>query len=139
MTVSSIPVLSKSYVFDPRPRLPFRIAAKRYWISEYPYAIDHSTASKTSEDALTLVFMHAHGSHKEQWEPTIERLFVNQEAAPRATVSMRFHDMWSLDMPNQGDSAILNEDVLQYGCDIGEIHISFAAMNIISIEFLKCM
>jgi len=115
MTTGSIPVLSKSYVFDPRPRLPFRIAVKRYWIGECPDVIDREKFSKHREDVLTLVFMHGIGAHKEHWEPTIQRLFLNQQAAARRSV--RFHDMWSLDMPNQGDSAILNEEPLRWGCD----------------------
>ena len=101
---------SKSYVFDPRPRSPFRMAAKRYWIGEFPDAV-----SETREDVLTLVFTHGNGAHKEQWELTIQRLFEHQQAATRRAV--RFHDMWSIDIPNQGDSAILNEEVLQWGYD----------------------
>jgi pimeloyl-ACP methyl ester carboxylesterase len=120
MTTGSIPVLSKSYVFDPRPLLPFQIVAKRYWIEGCQYAIDRDT-SKTREDVLTLVFMHGNGAHKEQWEPTIQRLLENQQRAARRTV--RFHDMWSLDMPNQGDSAILNEETLLWGYDICKIYI----------------
>ena len=120
---TSISVLSKNYTFDPRPRSsPFRIVAKRYWIGELcPDADDHDTFSKTREDVLTLVFIHGNGAHKEHWEPTIQRLFENQQAATRGTV--RFHDMWSLDMPNQGDSAILNEETLLWGYDICKIHI----------------
>lgn len=50
--------------------------------------------SKSREGAITLP---GHAAHKEQWEPTIQRLFQNQQAAPRSTV--RFHDIWSLDLP----------------------------------------
>ena len=121
MTIGSIPVLSKSYVFDPRPRLPFRIAAKRYWVGECPDGIDRDKFSKTRKDVLTLVFMHGNGAHKEHWEPTIQRLFQNQHTAGRRAV--RFHDMWSLDMQNQGDSAILNEEVLRWGYDTCKLHV----------------
>ena len=121
MTIGSVPVLSKSYVFDPRPRFQFQIVAKRYWIGECPDAIDRDDFSKHREDVLTLVFMPGNGAHKEHWEPTIQQLFQNQQAAARRTV--RFHDMWSLDMPNQGDSAILNEETLLQGYDICKIHI----------------
>ena len=86
------------------------MAAKRYWIGEFPDAV-----SETREDVLTLVFTHGNGAHKEQWELTIQRLFEHQQAATRRAV--RFHDMWSIDIPNQGDSAILNEEVLQWGYD----------------------
>ena len=121
MATGSTPVLSKNYTFDPRPLFPFRIAAKRYWIEECPYAIDRDTSSNTREDVVTLVFMHGTAAHKELGEPMIQRLFENQQAATRRTV--QFHDMWSLDMPNQGDSAMLNEETLRSGCDTCKIHI----------------
>ncbi|KAF8452387.1 Alpha/beta hydrolase family-domain-containing protein [Boletus edulis BED1] len=113
MTTGSNVVLSRIYVFDPRPRFPFQIVAKRYWIGDCP---DGPGVSKTLEDDLTLVFMSGNGTPKEQWEVTIQRLFQHQQAAPRKTV--QFHDMWSLEMPNQGDSAVLNEEVLRWGYDI---------------------
>ena len=119
MATGSIPVLSKSYTFDPRPLFPYRIVANRYWIEEFPYATDRDTSSKTREDVLTLVFMHGNGAHKELGGPMILRLFQNEQTAPRSSV--RFHDMWSLDMPNQGDSAILNEETLRSGYDICKI------------------
>ena len=128
MATSSIPVLSKSYTFDPRPLFPFQIVAKRYWIEGCPYAVDCDTSSNTRENVITLVFLHANGSHKELGEPMIQRLFEIQQAATRRTV--RFHDMWSLDLPNQGDSAILNEETLRSGYDTCKVHI-FSVMNII--------
>ena len=133
MTICSVSVLSKSYVFDPRPRLPFRIAAKRYWIEERPDGIGRDNFSKTCqwEDVLTLVLTSGNGAQKEHWEPTIQRLFENQKTAPQRTV--RFHDMWSLDMPNQGDSAMLNEETLRSGYDICKILMFFTVMNINSI------
>ena len=127
MAICSVPVLSMSYVFDPRPHFPFRIVAKRYWIGELcPDADDHDTFSKTREDVLTPVFVHGIGAHKEHWEPTIQQLFQNQQAATRGTV--RFRDMWTLDLPNHGDSAILNEEtlLLGYDSDTCKIHISFS-------------
>lgn len=115
MTPGSVPVSSKNYVFDPRPHFPFRIVAKRYWIGEHcPDATDQPV-SKTQQDALTLVFLHGSGAHKEHWEPTIQRLFDNEHTVRSA---LRFHDMWALDMPNHGDSAILNEDALRWGYDL---------------------
>ena len=87
MTICSLPVLSKSYVFDPRPHFPFQIVAKRYWIGELcADASDHDIFSKTREDVRTLVFLHGNGAHKEQGELTIQRLFQNQQTAARRTV-----------------------------------------------------
>ena len=121
MATGSIHLLSKNYAFDPRPLFPFRIAAKRYSIEEWPYAIDRDTSSKTREDVLTLVFMNGNGGHKELSEPMIQQLIEKQQGAAGRTV--RFHDMWSLDMPNQGDSAVLNEETLRSGYDTCKIHI----------------
>ena len=138
MTSYSVPVFSKSYVFDPRPHFPFRIVAKRHWIGELcPDTDDHDTFSKTREDVLTLVFMQGIGAHKEHWEPTIQRLFENQQAATQGTV--RFHDMWSLDMANQGDSAILNEETLLWGYDICKIHFFHSHEYLIVPFTLGCM
>ncbi|KAF8551877.1 alpha/beta-hydrolase [Imleria badia] len=117
MTTGPISVFSKNYVFDPRPRFPLRVVAKRYWMGELgPDGDDHDTFSKTREDVRTLVFIHGLGCHKEHWEPTIERLFEDEQAS--TGTSVRFRDMWSLDLLNHGDSAILNEEVLRWGYDI---------------------
>lgn len=116
MASGSIPVevFSKNYVFDPRPRFPFRIVAKRYWIGELdPDADDNDIFSKTREDVRTLVLMHGVAAHKEHWEPTIQWLFENERALTAAPVRLR--DMWSIDLPNHGDSAVLNEEVLRWG------------------------
>jgi hypothetical protein len=55
-------LVSKSYVYDPRPNYPLLITAKRYWIPDASY----------DNDALTLIFAHGTGFHKENWEPTID-------------------------------------------------------------------
>ncbi|GBE85089.1 alpha/beta-hydrolase [Sparassis crispa] len=90
----------EAYVCDPRPNYPLFITAKRYWIPD-----------DTSEDpeALTLVFAHGTGFHKEQWEPTIEELYdsVRREGKPRM-----IREAWSIDAPNGGDAAVLNEETL---------------------------
>ena len=138
MATGSIPVFSKNYTFDPRPRFPFRLVVKRYWIGEPCLdADDHDTFSKTREDVLTLVFMGGIGAHKEHCEPTIQRLFENQQATSRGTV--RFRDMWSLDMPNQGDSAILNEEILRWGYEICRIRIFSQSSTLTPFPLLECM
>ena len=110
-------MFSKNYVFDPRPRFPFRIVVKRHWVGELcPDADVDDSFSKTREDVCTLVLIHGLAGHKEHWEPTIQRLFENEQASTRTSV--RFRDMWSLDLPNHGDSAILNEEVLRWGHDM---------------------
>lgn len=94
---------SESYVFDPRPNYPLLITAKRYWKAE--------TQRTNDEDALTLVLAHGTGFHKEQWEPTIDDLFAVLDQ--QQTVKVR--EVWSIDAPNHGDAAILNEGALRWG------------------------
>ena len=48
------------------------------------------------------------------------------------------YDMWSLDMLNQGDSAILNAETLQCGYDTCKIHIFSQPWILIPIP-LECM
>ncbi|KAG0028519.1 hypothetical protein BGZ82_008405 [Podila clonocystis] len=50
-----------------------------------------------------MVITHANGFHKELWEPVLARL--DPRWAPP--------DMYSIDCRNQGDSAILNKDILE--------------------------
>ncbi|KAG9315786.1 hypothetical protein JVU11DRAFT_3435 [Chiua virens] len=68
--------------------------------------------NKARANLLTLIFTHASGAHKEWWEPIIHRLFEQQCMSGGL---LRFQDMWTIDMPNHGDSAVLNEEVLAWG------------------------
>ena len=90
-------------MFDPRPNYPLLITANRYPFSENP-------------GGLTLVFAHGTGFHKEQWEPTIEDLKKLDDTGI-------IREVWSIEAPNHGDSAILNEEVLRLGytpiCEYG--------------------
>lgn len=106
---STFKVFSKSYVFDPRPQLPFKISAKRYWTDSNSDVDD----DKTQGEALTVIFAHANGFHKEHWEPIIHRLFEQQRAAEQC--ALRIQDMWAIDAPNHGDAAVMNEEVLAWG------------------------
>lgn len=112
MKQEAIKVFSKLYVFDPRPHFPLRVVAKRYWTE---VCMD-TPIDEAQREAVTLIFTHATGFHKEHWEPTIQRLFENQRALP-----FRIEDMWSIDAPNHGDAAVLNEDVLAWGYRICEL------------------
>ena len=72
------------------------IVAERYWIQvgECPDAV-----CKTREDVLMLVFLLGGGTNKEVLEPTIHRLFQNQQTA--ALQKVQFQDMWSLNLLNE--------------------------------------
>lgn len=97
-----MPALSKeSYTFDPRPNYPFLISANRYFLPSSPHLND--------DEALTLICTHGTGFHKEQWEPTLEHLFA------LVGDQVKIREVWSIDAPNHGDSAVLNEHTLQWG------------------------
>ncbi|KIJ33543.1 hypothetical protein M422DRAFT_213426 [Sphaerobolus stellatus SS14] len=84
----------QSYVFDWKPDYPLAITAKRY--------LDSSNVP----EGYTLILAHGTGFHKEQWEPTIKHLFAfSKNAFP-------IREVWSVDCPNHGDAAIVNEDLL---------------------------
>ncbi|KAI8984799.1 Alpha/beta hydrolase family-domain-containing protein [Trametes punicea] len=56
---------------------------------------------------LSLILLHAIANHKETWLPTVEHLFGLQHAAP--TNAFTIVEVWSMDAPNHGRAAILNE------------------------------
>jgi pimeloyl-ACP methyl ester carboxylesterase len=86
-------------MFDPRPDYPLLITAKRYW---------RPPESSLSLDPLTIIFAHGNGFHKKKWEPTIDELYVLLDKAGIDKI----RDVWSIDIPNHGDAAILNEQTL---------------------------
>ncbi|KAK0191651.1 hypothetical protein F5146DRAFT_1103580 [Armillaria mellea] len=76
--------------------------------SGYPLYWLASPASHGS-DALTLLCLHGTSFHKETWEPTLEKIFsLASLGGP-----VRIREVWTLDCPNHGASAVLNEAVLQ--------------------------
>ncbi|KAJ3505219.1 hypothetical protein NLJ89_g7532 [Agrocybe chaxingu] len=77
-----------------------KVAAKRYVLG----------ASASNSQGLTLAFAHCIGSHKEQWEPVIERLFSLQRMKDR---TRQIREAWSFDWQNHGDSAVLNRELLK--------------------------
>ncbi|KAF9104494.1 hypothetical protein BGX27_010066 [Mortierella sp. AM989] len=64
-----------------------------------------SSAAKSA--APPIIFTHANGFHKEIWEPVISRI------SPRWTAN----DLYAFDCRNQGDSAVLNKNVLEKSFD----------------------
>jgi len=95
----------KPFVFDSPPRkgisgAGLKLTAKRYTVRN----------SADNVDGLTLLFAHCIGSHKEQWEPTIQRIFHDQQSKD---THLRIREAWSFDWQNHGDAAVLNQDVLK--------------------------
>lgn len=98
---------TESFTFDPRPQYPFLITAKRYRLRTANYDVTPSS------DAFTLIFAHGTGFHKEQWEPTLSDLW--DHVGRQSGVTIR--EAWSVDCPNHGDAAVLNEKTLLWGYD----------------------
>ncbi|KAI5121764.1 hypothetical protein M0805_009575 [Coniferiporia weirii] len=77
----------------------------------------------SDDDAITIVFFHATGFFKETWEPLITRLLAlasgsGSESSEKAfgNSNLKIRDIYSIECPNHGESAILNERVLDtYG------------------------
>ncbi|KZT01785.1 alpha/beta-hydrolase [Laetiporus sulphureus 93-53] len=97
---------SQALVCDARPDFPLRIAVKRYW---------EPRISSEDPDALTLILAHGAGHHKEHWEPVIESLYRLSQRSARGMHRVKIRDVWSMDCPNHGDAAVLNEHTLKWG------------------------
>ncbi|KAF8637289.1 hypothetical protein AX17_002928 [Amanita inopinata Kibby_2008] len=81
-------------------RQPLKVVAKCYTDKD----------SGPDSDGLTLVLAHATGTHKEHWEPMLERLFELHRSKDGAH---RIRAAWAIDCQNHGDSALLNEAVIK--------------------------
>ncbi|KAI6043509.1 Alpha/beta hydrolase family-domain-containing protein [Pisolithus marmoratus] len=64
-----------------------------------------------SKEGLTLVLTHGLSSHKESYHPTIAHLL--RLNATRARYVNMIKEIWSIDMPNHGESAVLNRAYLE--------------------------
>jgi len=101
-----MPMSKESHVFDPRPWYNLKVTAKRYWRPQ-------DDAFTQDPDALTLILTHGAGFHKEQWEPTMDDLYKLLDH--RSNGSIKIREIWSIDCPNHGDAAVLNEEELEWG------------------------
>lgn len=97
-----VELLRERCVVDPRPAYPLQILGTRYYVN--PQATD----------GYTLVFLHALGMHKETWEVTISSLL---KIASQRIASAQVREIISLEIPNHGESAVLNEDALKKDFD----------------------
>ncbi|KAF9254421.1 hypothetical protein L218DRAFT_968158 [Marasmius fiardii PR-910] len=96
-------LLCEHFVLDQRSTYPLQVTANRYCLAQ-----DNESSTREGQSSrrpgLTLVFMHAIGSHKEGWEVTIQSLL--QRAREK---NVKIDDVFSIDAPNHGESAVLNE------------------------------
>ncbi|KAJ7050359.1 Alpha/beta hydrolase family-domain-containing protein [Mycena amicta] len=80
---------------------------RRLKMSVKRYALRESLPSSSGSSlGLTLLFAHCIGSHKEQWEPTLERIFALH--AQDGLVAEAYAFDWQM----HGDSAVLNRELL---------------------------
>lgn len=98
------------FIFDPRPEYPYQLCIKRYTHRDL-------SADPADSGAITLILTHGLGLHKEQWEPVLQDLFgllgtANSIAIGGAKLKIR--EAWSIELPDCGESALLNEEVLNH-------------------------
>ncbi|KAJ7131540.1 Alpha/Beta hydrolase protein [Mycena crocata] len=92
---------TSSIVFDcpqnasDAPGSVLKMYAKRYYTTE----------SMRNSNGMTLLFAHCIGAHKEQWEPTIRRIFELRGSL--------IYEAWAFDWQTHGDSAMLNQELLE--------------------------
>jgi hypothetical protein len=88
--------------YPPDGNYPLYVTARRYRVA----------GCKPDEDALTLVLLHSTSFHKETWEPTLERIFDRLNSAQGRIETPKIAEVWSIEAPNHGRSAVLNEQSL---------------------------
>ncbi|KAJ7489679.1 Alpha/beta hydrolase fold-1 [Mycena galericulata] len=76
------------------PGSVLKMSTKRYYTAD----------SARNFNGLTLLFAHCIGAHKEQWEPTIQRILHLRPS--------QVYEAWAFDWQTHGDSAVLNRDLL---------------------------
>lgn len=81
----------------------FSIACKTYKL-----APDSNKDVHSNTHTPPILFAHANGFHKEVWEPLMARL-----RSPWGE-----SDMYTLDLRNMGESAVLNKDILEDRCKV---------------------
>ncbi|KAL4079050.1 hypothetical protein J3A83DRAFT_4367769 [Scleroderma citrinum] len=77
------------------------------WCAALRYPV---SVRQRNEGGLTLVLTHGMSSHKESYHPMISRLLQLNSAGNRDTTGIR--EIWSIDLPNHGESAVLNRTLL---------------------------
>ncbi|KAF8956585.1 alpha/beta-hydrolase [Flammula alnicola] len=95
--------LVEKLILEPSESYPLYVLATRYSANPPPQS--------NSLDDYTLICLHAVGSHKESWEVTIQHL-LNLECKSGHHAHPRIREVYIIECPNHGESAILNADIL---------------------------
>ncbi|KAF5337656.1 hypothetical protein D9758_012998 [Tetrapyrgos nigripes] len=98
----------------PKPSTSRSDADKRLKMTAKRYTLD---GSERNVHGLTLLFAHCIGAHKEQWEPTIERIFHTQlnrhKNGIKKSKYYQIREAWAFDWQNHGDAGVLNRELLK--------------------------
>ncbi|KAF9011167.1 hypothetical protein BDQ17DRAFT_1405670 [Cyathus striatus] len=78
-----------------------------------PLTPSTGSSNITERGGYTLILTHAIGVHKETWEVTVRHLLglCNTGRSP-----YRVKELYSIENPNHGESALLNVDIIQARC-----------------------
>ncbi|KAJ6623661.1 hypothetical protein B0H10DRAFT_1786051 [Mycena sp. CBHHK59/15] len=68
------------------------------------------TPAASDPRGMTLLCAHGAGTHKEQWEPTLEQVFLKLKAQ---NLESRIHEVWAVNWQCHGAGAIINETALK--------------------------
>ncbi|KZT41903.1 hypothetical protein SISSUDRAFT_1030854 [Sistotremastrum suecicum HHB10207 ss-3] len=95
----------ETYVVDSRPSYHYRVMGNRYT----PKVPRDNSQSRVGKDKhISLIFLHATSMFKECFEPVIDLLFTGYSS--RSGKSPVIDEVWSIECPNHGYSAVLNAD-----------------------------
>ena len=82
---------------------PLQLSVKRYRFADYDHWRD--------EPGTILILTHGAGFHKEIWEPFLQEIDEAQRTSDLKGTS-RIKEAWTVDCPNHGPSAVLNDEFL---------------------------
>ena len=132
-----MPLRWEAYECAADDQYPLVVTAKRYWwepvgacrpgdsnSSSGPRRVGGGKERSDASD--TLVLLHSTSFCKESWEPVLETLFCTLETSGlgalsgveegtvrvRAREGVKVCEAWSVDCPNHGEAAVVNEVVL---------------------------
>ncbi|GAA5868095.1 hypothetical protein JCM3774_001019 [Rhodotorula dairenensis] len=99
------PITSEQVAAEKEAQEQLVVVGNRY----RPAAARNSAPTANRSPGLTLVLSHANGFYKEVWEPVLASVLAQIE---QRGSSLPVDEIWALDCAIQGDSAVLNDDVL---------------------------
>ncbi|KAF8578941.1 hypothetical protein K439DRAFT_1620926 [Ramaria rubella] len=120
------PLMMASFILDYRMEgQPLQVVAKRF-----TYPGRERTQCNSSSLDITLLMIAGIGCESELWLPAVKYLFKLQSQS-KSKVNIR--DVWTLDWPNAGDAAVINELFLKenYATSLTPRELGIAARNLV--------